>query len=75
MSDALSRQRLVELLNQFLRFLPQGVEILPNTAYRRHPPFRSTDRDQATAIVAAVHSFLPGDAVLVQRHGSLLRDR
>jgi hypothetical protein len=67
MSDALSRLRLVELLNGFLRWLPNAVKILPNTAYRRHPPFRSEDRDTAAAIVAGVAAFLPGDAVLIQR--------
>ena len=69
MSDVLSRQLIVLLgrLNNLLRFSPHGLEILPNTAYRRYRPFRREDRNEAAAIVADVKAFLPGQAVLIER--------
>jgi hypothetical protein len=67
MSDAPARHVFIERVNNFLRWLPDGVGRLPNAQYRRLPPFRRDFRDQADAIVADVASFLPGQAVLIKK--------
>ena len=43
MSDALARQQLLDLIRNFLRWLPYGVKILPNVNYRQYRPFRRED--------------------------------